>query len=246
MKSSNNINIASRSVLSSPGAIRSELPLSLDAVIKVMEARQEICDILDGKSKKFMMIVGPCSIHNPDSAIEYAERLRALSEEVKERILIVMRVYFEKPRTTLGWKGLIYDPDLNASYNIEKGIFIARRLMLKIVDLGLPVATEMLDPIIAQYIADAVSWAAIGARTTEAHTASSAAASRCRSVSRMRRTVRSRLRSTRFRRRAASTASSVCWRTATSEFSARAGTRTRISCCAAAAARTTGLSISRF
>ena len=170
MKSSNNINIASRSVLSSPGAIRSELPLSLDAVMKVMDSRQEICDILDGKSKRLMMIVGPCSIHNPDSAIEYAERLRALSEEVKERILIVMRVYFEKPRTTLGWKGLIYDPDLNASYNIEKGIFIARRLMLKIVDLGLPVATEMLDPIIAQYIADAVSWAAIGARTTEAQT----------------------------------------------------------------------------
>ena len=138
--------------------------------MKVMDSRQEICDILDGKSKRLMMIVGPCSIHNPDSAIEYAERLRALSEEVKERILIVMRVYFEKPRTTLGWKGLIYDPDLNASYNIEKGIFIARRLMLKIVDLGLPVATEMLDPIIAQYIADAVSWAAIGARTTEAQT----------------------------------------------------------------------------
>lgn len=170
MKTSNNVNIASRSVLSSPGAIRSELPLSLDAVTKIMNSRQEICDILDGKSKRFMMIVGPCSIHNPDSAIEYAERLRALSEEVKERVLVVMRVYFEKPRTTLGWKGLIYDPDLNASYNIEKGIFIARRLMLKIVDIGLPIATEMLDPIIAQYIADAVSWAAIGARTTEAQT----------------------------------------------------------------------------
>ena len=170
MISSNNINIASRSVLSSPGAIRSELPLSLDAVIKVMEARQEICDILDGKSKKFMMIVGPCSIHDPEAAIEYAERLKALSEEVKDRILIVMRVYFEKPRTTVGWKGLIYDPDLNKSYNIEKGIFIARKLMLRIVDLGLPVATEMLDPIIAQYIADAVAWSAIGARTTEAQT----------------------------------------------------------------------------
>ena len=170
MISSNNINIASRSVLSSPGAIRSELPLSLDAVIKVMEARQEICDILDGKSKKFMMIVGPCSIHDPEAAIEYAERLKALSEEVKDRILIVMRVYFEKPRTTVGWKGLIYDPDLNKSYNIEKGIFIARKLMLRIVDLGLPVATEMLDPMIAQYIADAVAWSAIGARTTEAQT----------------------------------------------------------------------------
>ena len=115
MISSNNINIASRSVLSSPGAIRSELPLSLDAVIKVMEARQEICDILDGKSKKFLMIVGPCSIHDPEAAIEYAERLKALSEEVKDRILIVMRVYFEKPRTTVGWKVLIYDPDLNKS-----------------------------------------------------------------------------------------------------------------------------------
>ena len=149
MKSSNNINIASRSVLSSPGAIRSELPLSLDAVMKVMDSRQEICDILDGKSKRLMMIVGPCSIHNPDSAIEYAERLRALSEEVKERILIVMRVYFEKPRTTLGWKGLIYDPDLNASYNIEKGIFIARRLMLKIVDNCLAVTSERLEPFIA-------------------------------------------------------------------------------------------------
>jgi len=170
MKSSNNVNIASRSVLSSPGAIRSELPLSLDAVMRVVNSRQEICDILDGKSKRFLMIVGPCSIHNPDSAIEYAERLHALSEEVKDRILIVMRVYFEKPRTTLGWKGLIYDPDLNASYNIEKGIFIARKLMLKIIDIGLPVATEMLDPILAQYIADAVSWAAIGARTTEAQT----------------------------------------------------------------------------
>ena len=170
MISSNNINIASRSVLSSPGAIRSELPLSLDAVLKVMNARREICDILDGNSGKFMMIVGPCSIHDPEAAIEYAERLRQLSEEVKEHILLVMRVYFEKPRTTVGWKGLIYDPDLNKSYNIEKGIFIARKLMLRIVDLGLPVATEMLDPIIAQYIADAVAWAAIGARTTEAQT----------------------------------------------------------------------------
>lgn len=170
MISSNNINIASRSVLSSPGAIRSELPLSLDAVLKVMSARQNICDILDGKSRKLMMIVGPCSIHNPSEAIEYAERLRQLSDEVSDRIQIVMRVYFEKPRTTVGWKGLIYDPDLNKSYNIEKGIFIARKLMLRIVDIGLPVATEMLDPIIAQYIADAVAWAAIGARTTEAQT----------------------------------------------------------------------------
>lgn len=170
MISSNNINIASRSVLASPGAIRSELPLSQEAVARIMQSRQEICDILDGKSKKFMMIIGPCSIHNPESAIEYANRLKALSQEVEDRILIVMRVYCEKPRTTVGWKGLIYDPDLNKDYNIEKGIFIARKLMLKVVEIGLPVATEMLDPIIAQYIADVVSWAAIGARTTEAQT----------------------------------------------------------------------------
>ena len=170
MISSNNLNIASRSVLSSPGAVRSELPLSLDAVMRVNDARQELCDILDVKSKKLIMIVGPCSIHNPDAALEYARRLQALSDEVRDRIMVIMRVYFEKPRTTIGWKGLIYDPDLNESYNIEKGIFIARKLMLRIVDLGLPVATEMLDPIIAQYIADAVTWAAIGARTTEAQT----------------------------------------------------------------------------
>ena len=170
MISSNNLNIASRSVLSSPGAVRSELPLSLDAVMRVNDARQELCDILDGKSKKLIMNVGPCSIHNPDAALEYARRLQALSDEVRDRIMVIMRVYFEKPRTTIGWKGLIYDPDLNESYNIEKGIFIARKLMLRIVDLGLPVATEMLDPIIAQYIADAVTWAAIGARTTEAQT----------------------------------------------------------------------------
>ena len=150
MISSNNINIASRSVLSSPGAVRSELPLSLDAVVKVMEARREICDILDGKSQKFLMIVGPCSLHDTGSAIEYAERLRQLSDQVKDHILLVMRAYFEKPRTTVGWKGLIYDPDLNKSYNIEKGIFLARKLMLRIVDIGLPVATEMLDPIIAK------------------------------------------------------------------------------------------------
>ncbi len=170
MLSSNNLNIASRSVLSSPGAIRSELPLALDAVMKVVKARAEICDILDGKDRRLMMIVGPCSIHDPEAALNYASRLKKLSDEVKDRILLIMRVYFEKPRTTVGWKGLIYDPDLNGTYNIEKGIFIARKLLLQIVDLGLPAATEMLDPILVQYIADAVAWAAIGARTTEAQT----------------------------------------------------------------------------
>lgn len=170
MLSSNNVNISSRSVLPSPGAIRSELPLSLESVVKVVKARQEINDILEGTDKRLMVIVGPCSIHDPEAAIEYANRLAKLAAEVKDQLLVIMRVYFEKPRTTVGWKGLIYDPDINGSYNIEKGIFIARKLLLRIVEIGLPVATEMLDPIIAQYIADAVAWAAIGARTTESQT----------------------------------------------------------------------------
>jgi len=116
------------------------------------------------------MIVGPCSIHNRDSALKYARKLSELSKKVSDKIFIVMRVYFEKPRTTIGWKGMIYDPDINGSYNIEQGLFLARKLLLQIVDLGLPVGTEMLDLIIPQYVSDAVSWAAIGARTTESQT----------------------------------------------------------------------------
>jgi len=170
MLTSNNINILSRSPLTSPKAIKSELPLSLDAVAKVISARQEIRDILDRKSKKFIMIVGPCSIHNRESALKYARKLNELREKVSDKIFIIMRVYFEKPRTTIGWKGMIYDPEINGSYNIEQGIFFARKLLLQIVDLGLPVGTEMLDLIFPQYVSDAVSWAAIGARTTESQT----------------------------------------------------------------------------
>ncbi len=170
MLTSNNINILSKSPLTSPKAIKSELPLSLDAVAKVISARQEIRDILDRKSKKFIMIVGPCSIHNRESALKYARKLNELREKVSDKIFIIMRVYFEKPRTTIGWKGMIYDPEINGSYNIEQGIFFARKLLLQIVDLGLPVGTEMLDLIFPQYVSDAVSWAAIGARTTESQT----------------------------------------------------------------------------
>jgi 3-deoxy-7-phosphoheptulonate synthase len=170
MLTSNNINIESKSPLVSPGEIKSELPMALDAVVKVIAARQEICDILDRKNRKLMLIVGPCSIHDADAAVEYAQRLKKVSDEVSDAIMLIMRVYFEKPRTTVGWKGLIYDPGLNNTYNIEEGIFLARRLLLKIVDIGLPVASEMLDPILPQYIADAVSWAAIGARTSESQT----------------------------------------------------------------------------
>jgi len=170
MLKSYNINILSKAPLLSPGEIKSKLPISSGAVAKVVESRKTICDILDHKSNKHMIIVGPCSIHDPDSAIEYAERLKKLSDQVDDRILLIMRVYFEKPRTTVGWKGLIYDPDLNGTYNIEKGILLARKLMLKIVDAGVPAASEMLDPFLPQYLADAVSWAAIGARTTESQT----------------------------------------------------------------------------
>ena len=167
MLKSYNINILSKSSLLSPREIKSRLPISHEAVVKVIESRKTICDILDHKSNKHMMIVGPCSIHDLDSAIEYAHRLKKLSDQVEDRIMLLMRVYFEKPRTTVGWKGLIYDPDLNGTYNIEKGILQARKLVLNIVEMGLPAASEMLDVFLPQYLADAVSWAAIGARTTE-------------------------------------------------------------------------------
>ena len=170
MLKSYNTNILSNASMQSPGEIKSKLPISPEAVEKVLESRNTICDILDHKSNKHMIIVGPCSIHDPDSAIEYAERLKKLSDRVEDRILLLMRVYFEKPRTTVGWKGLIYDPDLNGTYKIEKGILLARKLMLRIVDIGLPTASEMLDPFLPQYLADSVTWAAIGARTTESQT----------------------------------------------------------------------------
>jgi len=161
------VNILSRSKLPTPDEIHSELPLSLDCVAQVMRHRQEVFDILDGKDPRRMIVVGPCSIHDRDSALEYAAKLARLNNEVKDKLMLIMRVYFEKPRTTVGWKGLIYDPDMNDEYNIEKGIRLSRQLMLEIVDTGLPVATETLDPILVQYIVDAVAWTAIGARTTE-------------------------------------------------------------------------------
>ncbi len=167
---SDNLNILSISPLPSPDEIKSQLPMSLASVDHVVRARQQIMNILDGNDPRLMIIVGPCSIHDSDSAIEYAQRLKALHEEVQDKLMLIMRVYFEKPRTTVGWKGLIYDPDINGAYNIEKGIFAARSLLLKIVELGLPAATEMLDLVLPQYMADAVSWAAIGARTTESQT----------------------------------------------------------------------------
>jgi 3-deoxy-7-phosphoheptulonate synthase len=153
-----------------PREIIENFPISETAHKTVSDCRQEIRNSLAGEDKRLVCIIGPCSIHDPKAAIEYAEKLATLKEEVKSKINIVMRVYFEKPRTTVGWKGLINDPNLDGSYDVVKGLSIARDILLKVNNLGLPCATEFLDPIMPQYTADLVSWAAIGARTTESQT----------------------------------------------------------------------------
>jgi 3-deoxy-7-phosphoheptulonate synthase len=136
----------------------------------IANSRQTIRDILEGRDKRFLLIVGPCSIHDTKAGLEYAEKLAKLAAEVKDKVYIVMRVYFEKPRTTVGWKGLIMDPKLDGSDDIPEGLRQARTFLRQIIDTGLPTATELLDPITPQYIADLISWSAIGARTTESQT----------------------------------------------------------------------------
>jgi len=150
-----------------PTQVHSELPISDRAVQTVMDARAETHKILSGEDDRLLVVVGPCSIHDPDAALEYAEKLKTLKTELKDDLLIIMRVYFEKPRTTVGWKGLINDPDLNNTFNINKGLRIARKVLLDINNLGMPAATEYLDLITPQYVSDLISWGAIGARTTE-------------------------------------------------------------------------------
>ena len=164
------VNIESSGVLMTPIQLKSQLPLTKAAVKTVLQGRQELQNILDGKDSRQFIIVGPCSIHDPKAAEDYAKKLKALAEKVKDKLLIVMRVYFEKPRTTVGWKGLINDPDLDGSFNLQKGLLTARSLLLKIAEIGLPVATEALDPITPQYLAELISWSAIGARTIESQT----------------------------------------------------------------------------
>jgi 3-deoxy-7-phosphoheptulonate synthase len=163
-------NIESSRVLMTPHQVKHQLPLTEPAATTVLQGRQAIKAILDGKDSRKFIIVGPCSIHDTKAAEEYAQRLRQLANTVSDRLLIIMRVYFEKPRTTVGWKGLINDPDLDGSFNMQKGLMTARSLLLKIAEMGLPTATEALDPITPQYIAELISWAAIGARTTESQT----------------------------------------------------------------------------
>lgn len=165
-----NVNVASQETLITPEALKKEMPLSDKAADSVANGRQAIYDIMDGKDHRLFVVVGPCSIHDVKAAREYAERLKALADEVSDTLLIVMRVYFEKPRTTVGWKGLINDPHLDDTFDIEQGLHIGRRLLLDIAELGLPTATEALDPISPQYLQDTISWSAIGARTTESQT----------------------------------------------------------------------------
>lgn len=153
-----------------PIALREQIALSPEIAQTVREGRVTIENILTGQDQRFLVIVGPCSIHDPKAALDYAGRLARVRDDVRDRIEVVMRVYFEKPRTTVGWKGLINDPHLDGSFATEDGLNIARRVLLDINALGLPCATEFLDPIVPQYIADLVSWAAIGARTTESQT----------------------------------------------------------------------------
>lgn len=156
--------------LTPPCQVKEKSPLSSEIAHQIFSFRQTVCRILKHQDPRFLVIVGPCSIHDPISALEYATRLAALAEELSDRLFVVMRVYFEKPRTVIGWKGLISDPELNDSGKIDEGIQLARTLLLKIAALGLPAATEFLDPIVPQYIADLISWSAIGARTTESQT----------------------------------------------------------------------------
>ncbi|ARB46220.1 3-deoxy-7-phosphoheptulonate synthase [Alloalcanivorax xenomutans] len=164
------LNIESQQVLITPRALKEKLPLSDAARDSVVGGRQVIRDILDRKDPRLFVVIGPCSIHDPKAALEYASRLKALAEEVDDALFLVLRVYFEKPRTTVGWKGLINDPYMNDSFKVEEGLHIARRLLLDVAELGLPAATEALDPTTPQYLQDLIAWSAIGARTTESQT----------------------------------------------------------------------------
>ena len=164
------VNVQSIQTLVTPAELKAELPLTETAYQTVLHGRETVRNILDGSDKRLFVVIGPCSIHDPKAAHEYADRLKVLSEKVKDTLYIIMRVYFEKPRTTIGWKGLINDPDMNDSFNIEKGLRLGRQLLVELNEKGLPCATEALDPNSPQYYQDLISWSAIGARTTESQT----------------------------------------------------------------------------
>lgn len=170
MQQTQDLRVAGFVRLQPPRVLKQELATTDRINDVVVGGRRSVLDILAQRDPRLLLVIGPCSLHDPKGALEYAQKLARLNAELGDQFLIVMRTYFEKPRTTIGWKGLINDPDMNGSCDIEKGIRIARKLLLDINDLGLPCATEFLDPIVPQYIADLISWAAIGARTTESQT----------------------------------------------------------------------------
>ncbi len=165
-----NLRVESVTRLATPLELKTQMPLTADLQETVLNSRAAVRAVLDRRDPRLLTVVGPCSIHDPEAALDYARRLAALRDKVQDRLLIVMRVYFEKPRTTIGWKGFINDPHLDDSCDMKYGLRHARELMLQISALGLPIAAEFLDPIVPQYNADLVSWAAIGARTVESQT----------------------------------------------------------------------------
>ncbi|WP_286789197.1 MULTISPECIES: 3-deoxy-7-phosphoheptulonate synthase [unclassified Pseudomonas] len=166
----NDLNVVSNDPLITPERLKLEIPLTESASKTVAQGRQVVRNILDGKDHRIFVVIGPCSIHDIKAAHEYADRLKVLAEKVSDTLFLVMRVYFEKPRTTVGWKGLINDPYLDDSFKIQDGLHIGRQLLLELAEKGLPTATEALDPISPQYLQDLISWSAIGARTTESQT----------------------------------------------------------------------------
>jgi 3-deoxy-7-phosphoheptulonate synthase len=170
MLKTDNVNVKGIEALLTPNSLKEEYPAGADVLERVNRYRNDIYNIINHHDPRFMVITGPCSIHDEHMAYEYAQRLAKLREEVGDKVMIVMRVYFEKPRTTVGWKGLINDPDLNGTLNIAKGLAKAREILISIAEIDLPIATEFLDTISPQYYSDLVSWVAIGARTTESQT----------------------------------------------------------------------------
>lgn len=170
LRPTEDLNVVSSVTLTSPTDIKNALPMSAKANDVVVDGRETIKKILAGQDDRMLVVIGPCSIHDEKACLDYAQRLAKLSSEVADKLYIVMRVYFEKPRTTVGWKGLINDPHLDGSFDMEAGIRLARKILLEVNQLGLPAGTEVLDPITPQYIADLVTWAAIGARTIESQT----------------------------------------------------------------------------
>ena len=165
-----NLNILAVDRMPSPEEIKAIVPLTDAAAASVLAGRRAVMNILDRKDKRLFVVVGPCSIHDPVAGMDYARRLRALADEVADTMVLVMRVYFEKPRTSTGWKGYINDPYMNDSFRIDEGMEKARRFLLDVAETGLPIATEALDPIAPQYYGDLISWTAIGARTSESQT----------------------------------------------------------------------------